>query len=151
TAAAAFGVAEREPELPCEVGAEEVGQVGAVGLEAKPACAVLAEAEMVVQEIALGVPCDLVQRTPSRLRIEGIVEEVLDPGGDEVLGRPAPVRCALPPARPRVLRAVFCRADVDRATCGLLRSLLENRAMGSGALGHDLDVPPVRWPAATLA
>ena len=79
TAAAALGVAERESELPREVGAQEVGQVGAIRLEAKPAFAVLAEAEVVVEEVALGIARDLVQRAPGRLRVEGVVEEPLDP------------------------------------------------------------------------
>jgi hypothetical protein len=48
-------------ELPGEVGAEEVRQIGAVGREPETARAVLAEAEMVVEEIPAGVARDRVE------------------------------------------------------------------------------------------
>jgi hypothetical protein len=45
---------------------------------------------MIEQEIARGVAHHLVQRRPRRLRVQRIVEQLLDPGGEQIL------RCAIP-------------------------------------------------------
>src|SRR6266705_3312072 len=71
---------------------------------------------MVEQEIARGVAHHLVQRRPRRLRFERIVEQLLDPGGEQVLA------CAIPgvaqgPGAPRrgAWSARFVHAHLDLA------------------------------------
>src|SRR5262249_43588347 len=77
-----------EAHLVREVRSQGVGKICAVGT--KIDFSVFVEAEMVEQEIARGVAHHLVQRRPRRLRIERIVEQLLDPGGEQVLA------CAIP-------------------------------------------------------
>ena len=67
TAARALRVAERQPHLEREVGAQEVGKVGAVGLDDE-LLLVLAEAQMVEQDVARFIAQHLVQRRPRRRR-----------------------------------------------------------------------------------
>ncbi len=88
--ARALGIAERQPELPREVGAQKVRQVGAVGREPKPARLVLAEPHVVVEEVPRGIAGHLIEAVPARLGVERVVEELRDPHRKKVLGRPVP-------------------------------------------------------------
>src|SRR5262249_42326740 len=149
-AAAALRETEREPELPREVRAQEVRQIGAVGLHAEPVRVVLPEAEMVVQEVALRVARDLVQRAPGGVLVERSVEQLLDPRGVEVLGRAAPLLRDGPYARPRILSCPVGGPDLDRAARERFRAVPDDGAILPGLAGDDVDVPPVRRPAMAL-
>src|SRR6478672_11272416 len=78
TAARAFRIPERQSHLECEVGAQKIRQVSAVGADDKPYL-VFAQAQMVEQEIARSIPQHLMQRRPGRCGIERRVEKLLDP------------------------------------------------------------------------
>ncbi len=68
-AARALRVAERQPHLEREIGAQEVGKVGAVGANDEPLL-VFAQTQMVEQEIALPIAQHFMQRRPRRFRVE---------------------------------------------------------------------------------
>ena len=110
---------------------------------------------MVEQEIARGVAHHLVQRRPRRLRIERIVEQLLDPGGEQVLA------CAIPgvaqgPGAPRrgARPARFVRAHLDLArdrAASCFRLLGRERRMpGSRRRRLDLGEPEIRRAAVAL-
>jgi hypothetical protein len=110
---------------------------------------------MVEQEIARGVAHHLVQRRPRRLRIERIVEQLLDPGGEQI------VHCATPgvaqgPGAPRggARAARFVWAHLyfarDRAT-SCSRLLGRERCMpGARRRRLDLGKPEIRRAAMAL-
>ncbi len=83
---------EGQAELPGEIGPEEVGVVGAVRRHVqgvRPVGVVLAEAEVVVEEVPGAVARDLVEGLPGRALV-GVGEQGLDPGGIEALRGPGP-------------------------------------------------------------
>ncbi len=87
-AAVAVAEAERQAELPGEVGAQEIRQIGAVGRGGDGGLVlriVLAQAEEVHQEVALRIAQRLVQRPEVDRRLRRRVEQDVDPGGEEVL------------------------------------------------------------------
>ena len=88
-AARALRVPERQPHLECEIRAQEVRKVGAVGANDEPHL-VFAETQMVEQEIARLVAQHFMQRRPRQRRLERRVEELLDPCGIQVFRRAVP-------------------------------------------------------------
>src|SRR5258708_2481916 len=108
--------------------------------------------EMVEQEIARGVAHHLVQRRPRRLRIERIVEQLLDPGGEQVLACAIPAVAQGPGASRRGARpARFVRAHLDLArdrTASCSRLLGRERRMPGARRGRlDLGEPEIRRAA----
>src|SRR5262249_42766293 len=110
---------------------------------------------MVEQEIARGVAHHLVQRRPRRLRFERIVEQLLNPGGEQVLG------CAIPgvaqgpgASRGEARPARFVRAHLDlardrAASCSHLLGR-ERRMPGARRRRLDLREPEIRRAAPAL-
>ena len=88
-AARALRVAERQPHLEREIGAQEVRKVGAVGAN-DHLHRVFVETQMVEQEIARPVAQHFMQRRPRRRRVERRVEQLLDPGGIQIFRRAIP-------------------------------------------------------------
>jgi hypothetical protein len=152
-ASRAFREAVGQPHLVREVRSQGVGKIGAVGT--KIDFSVFVEAEMVEQEIARGVAHHLVQRRPRRLRFERIVEQLLDPGGEQVLACAIPGVAQGPGASRRGARpARFVRAHLDLARdraascCRLLRH--ERRMPGARRGRLDLGEPEIRRAAMAL-
>ncbi len=84
---------ERQPQLPGEVGAQEVRQVGAVRRRRDRRLVlgiVLAQAEVAVEEVARRIAQRLVQRAKIHRLIDGRVEQRRDPRRVEVLVAPIP-------------------------------------------------------------
>ena len=110
---------------------------------------------MVEQEIARGVAHHLVQRRPRWLRIERIVEQLLDPGGEQVLGCAIPGIAQGPGAPRRGARAArFVRAHLDlardrAASCARLPGR-ERRMPGARRWRLDLGEPEIRRAAMAL-
>ena len=77
--ARAFRIAERQPHLEGEIGAKEIRDVGAVGLQDE-AFVVLAKIEIVEQDVARAIVQHVMHRLPRGLLVERRVEEFLDPG-----------------------------------------------------------------------
>ena len=114
-AARAIRIAERQPHLEGEIGAQEVDEVGAVGAKADRHV-VFAETQIVEQEIARSVAQHFMPRLPGQLRVERRVEQLRDPRRIQVLGRAIPAVAHLPEAaRRRVRRRRLSRADDDVA------------------------------------
>src|SRR5450759_3402192 len=82
-AARARRVAERQPHLEREIGAQEVRHVGAVGAHHESGL-VLAETQIIEHDIARPIAQHFVQRIPRRRRVERGVEQLLDPGRIQV-------------------------------------------------------------------
>ena len=100
-AAVAVAEADRQPELPGEVRAQEVRQVGAVGRRGDGRLVlriVLAQAEEAVEEVARRIAQRLVQRPEVERLVDGRVEEPLDPRRVEILHAPIPGVARLPDA-----------------------------------------------------
>ncbi len=148
--ARAIGVAERQPELPREVRAEEERQVGAVGLEVQAARPVLVEPQMIVEEVTRRVAEHRLEMLPARLGVERIVEKTLDPCRVEKLGSAVPRALDRPrSARRRASRRIV--ADSDRVA-GIRGGISGRQAGAIRAHGGNggLDRPPRRRRAATL-
>ena len=96
-AARAFRVAERQPHLEGEIGAQEVRHVGAVGLNDQPFL-ILAQAQMIEQHIARRIAQHLMHRLPRRRLVERRVEQCLDPGGVQIFRLAVPVALHRPHA-----------------------------------------------------
>ena len=90
---AAVAQAHRQAQLPGEVGPQKVGQVGAVRLGRQRVAVlgiVLAQAQVVVQEVAPGVAQGRRQRPKADRLGRRRIEQRLDPGGEQVLGAGVP-------------------------------------------------------------
>ncbi len=131
-AAGALRIAERQAHLESEIGAQEVRHVGAVGLDDE-SLLVLAETEIVEEDVARAVAQHLMHRLPRRRLVERRVEQLLDPRRIQVLGVAIPRRMhgpdAFPRARPRRRFALHHDVAHDRA------------ASGSCALAGELGLP----------
>ena len=139
--------AERQPELPREIGAQEVRQVGTVGREPEAVLAILPEPQVFVEEVPLPLARHLVERAPAGLHVERIVEELLDPRRVERLRGPAP----LPREGPDPCADGSRRgpADCDLRTRRL--GSLEAGAVRTGGPRRRLEIPPVGRSAAAFA
>jgi hypothetical protein len=129
-AARALGVAERQTELPGEVGTQEERQVGAIGLETHAPGLVLVEPEVVVEKVPVAIAEDRVEAAPARVGVERIVEEPLDPGRVEAL------RAAIPLALDRPHHAVrsLARRSGRRRHANLCASYRTTAALELGSI-----------------
>ena len=152
--ARAFRVAERQPHLEGEIGAQEVRHVGAVRLNDQPFL-ILAQAQMIEQHIARRIAQHLMHRLPRRRFIERRVEQCLDPCGVQIFRLAVPgLLCgpdALAGARSRLLLALH--DDLARHRRALRGCALahEYRAPLSGSRRRDLGKPEIRRPAMPVA
>jgi hypothetical protein len=117
---------------------------------------VFAEAEVVEQEIARSIAQHLVQGRPRRRRLERRIEQLLDPGGIQVLVRAVPgiaqgPDAALGRVRPRRLAPAHNDVARDRAARGWGALAREPRLPFPGGRRGDLDDPEIRRPAVALA
>src|SRR5207253_8523597 len=117
--------------------------------ETQAAWLVLAETEMVVQEIARGIPRHLVERAPARLGIERIVEELLHPRREEILAGAVPVAGDRPHSG-RSLARRWPPVDAERATRRGRGVVAERDPVRPRAVGGYLTIPPVGRAAAPL-
>src|SRR5581483_12319799 len=117
-----------------------------VGTETETAGIVLAEAEVIVEKVALGLARHRVERRPAGLGVERVVEELLDPCRIERFRGPAP----LPRDGPGAIRAPSHRGRADRHVRARLRAL-EARAVRPRPGRRRLEVPPMRRSATTFA
>ena len=151
-AARAIRIAERQPHLVGEIGAQEIDEVGAIGAQAQRSI-VFAETEIVEQQIARPVAQHFMPRLPRRLGVERRVEQFLDPC--RIADFPSRDSSYCAPARrcPRRARRSggFGRADGDvagdRAAAG--RRVVERQRRVPGARGRrgDLGEPGIGRPA----
>ena len=91
--AVASAHAERQTDLPREVGAQKVRQVGAIRRGRQRGAAarvVLAELQVVVKKIPPGIPQGILQRREAERFGRGCVEQPFDPGRVEGLRPPIP-------------------------------------------------------------
>jgi len=82
-APAAGAIADGEAELPGEVGAQKVRQVGAIRLGGK--LAVLPLAQVVMEEVAPRIAQHGLKRWEAERYLGRVIEQMLDPGGVERL------------------------------------------------------------------
>jgi hypothetical protein len=101
--ARALRISERQTHLECEIAAQEVWEIGAVGTK-DHLHRVFAETQMIEKEIACRVAQHLMQRRPRWRRVQRIVEKLLDPCREQVFRPAPPMRCAkatrCPPSPP---------------------------------------------------
>ena len=153
-AARALRVSERQSHLEREIGAQEVRKVGAVGANDQPHL-VLAQAEMVEQDIARPVAQHLMQRRPRRRRVERRVKQLLDPGGIQVFRLAIPGIAQRPEAairRARSRRLDRTHGDLarDRAALGRRAVARKRRVPRPRGRRRDLGEPEIRRPAVPL-
>ena len=150
-AARTLRVSERQPHLEREIGAQEVGKIGAVGANHHPH-RVFAQTQMVEQDIARSIAQHLMQRLPGQRGIERRVKELLDPGRIEVFGLAVPgiaqrPEAPLGPLRPRRLGGAHGDFARDRAA-------LARRKLGvprAGGRRGDLGEPEIGRPTMPVA
>ena len=131
-AARAFRVAERQPHLEGEIGAQEVRHVGAIGLNDEPLL-ILAQAQMIEQEVARRIAQHLMHRLPRRRFIERRVEQCLDPCGVQIFRLAIPGLLCGPHALARArARGLFTLHD-DFAR--------DRLAFGGCAIAHEYRLP----------
>src|SRR5262249_46495735 len=145
--ARALRVAERQPHLEREIGAQEVGKISAVGAN-DHAHRVFAQTQVVEQDIAPPVGQQLMQRLPGERGIERRVEELLDPGGIQVFGLATPCVAQRPEAslgwlQPRRLGTAHGDVARDRAAFGWRALARELRVPGAGGRWGGLGGPEI--------
>ena len=153
-AARALRVAERQPHLEREIGAQEIWEVGAVGANDEPHL-VFAQTQMVEQDIARPVAQHFMQRRPRRRRIERRVEQLLDPCRVQIFRLAVPGIAQGPEApigraRSRRLDSAYGDLVGDR---GAIRRPAVARELGMPrprGRRRDLGEPEIRRPAVPL-
>src|SRR5262249_17171153 len=126
TAARALRESKWQPHLEREVRPQKIRKIGAVGAK-DDLHLVLAESQMIEQEIARSIAQHFVQRRPRWRGIERRVKELLYPSRKQVFGRPIPRIAHRPDAacshcRPR--RLVVANGDFARDRTAFDRSTI---------------------------
>ncbi len=154
-AARALRITKRQPHFEREIRAQEIRKVGAVGAK-DDLHRVLAETQMVEQDIARLIAQHIMQRRPRRRGVQRVIEKLLDPCREQVFRRAIPCVAQGPDdtfGRARRRGPVGAHGDVagDRAAPGRRAVASERRAPRPRGRRLDLGEPEIRRPAVALA
>src|SRR5262249_28946841 len=150
-AARALRVAVGQPNFERKIRPKKVWKIGAVGANDHSRL-VLAQAQMVEQDIARSIAQHFMQRLPRWRRVERCIEQLLDPCRIQVFGRAIPCIAHRPEASVALARAwrlaaLDCDLTGNRAALDRCTIARERRAPGSRGWRGDLGEPEIRRPA----